>query len=69
VTGSVCEKVAQNVAQYIFLSKLIHNLYRVTKDPKNAFYVIFRKLPKVNNHPLAENSPNLVTLMQTRLVV
>jgi hypothetical protein len=24
--------------------------------------VIFNKLPKVNNHPLGENSPNLVTL-------
>jgi hypothetical protein len=25
-------------------------------------YVIFGKLPNVNNHPLGENSPNLVTL-------
>jgi hypothetical protein len=24
--------------------------------------VIFKKLPKVNNYPLGENSPNLVTL-------
>jgi hypothetical protein len=25
--------------------------------------VIFNLLPKVNNHPLGENSPNLVTLV------
>jgi hypothetical protein len=25
-------------------------------------YVIVRKLPNVNNHPMGENSPNLVTL-------
>jgi hypothetical protein len=25
-----------------------------------ATYEIFRKLPKVNNHPMGENSPNLV---------
>jgi hypothetical protein len=28
-----------------------------------ATSVIFKKLPKVNNHPLGENSSNLVTLM------
>jgi hypothetical protein len=27
--------------------------------------IIFTKLPKVNNRPLGETSPNLVTLMQT----
>jgi hypothetical protein len=27
-----------------------------------AAYVIFRKLPNVNNRPIGENSPNLVTL-------
>jgi hypothetical protein len=26
-------------------------------------FVIFKKLPKVNNHPLGEFSPNLVTLI------
>jgi hypothetical protein len=29
-----------------------------------ATSVIFKKLPKVNNRPLGENSPNLVTLLQ-----
>jgi hypothetical protein len=24
---------------------------------------VFKKLPKVNNHPIGENSPNLVTLV------
>jgi hypothetical protein len=28
---------------------------------------IFEKLPKVNNHPLGENSPNLVTLFMDSL--
>jgi hypothetical protein len=33
------------------------------KKPKLlATSVIIEKLPKVNNHPLGENSPNLVTL-------
>jgi hypothetical protein len=27
-----------------------------------ATSVIFKKLPKANNHPLGENDPNLVTL-------
>jgi hypothetical protein len=27
-----------------------------------ATSVIFKKLPKVNNRPMSENSPNLVTL-------
>jgi hypothetical protein len=29
---------------------------------KWATSAIFKKLPKVNNHPMSENSPNLVTL-------
>jgi hypothetical protein len=29
-----------------------------------ASILIFRKLPKVNNHPLGKNSPNLVTLLR-----
>jgi hypothetical protein len=28
-----------------------------------AIFMIFKKLPKVNNHPMAEISPNLVTLL------
>jgi hypothetical protein len=30
-----------------------------------ATSVFFQKLPKVNNRPLGENSPNLVTLLKT----
>jgi hypothetical protein len=38
VTRWVCENVAQNVAQPIFLSKLIHNYYRGKKLHKNLDY-------------------------------
>jgi hypothetical protein len=31
-----------------------------------ATFVFFQKLPKVNNRPLGENSPNLVTLHAAR---
>jgi hypothetical protein len=48
VTRWVCEKNAQNVAQSIFLSKLYTPLF-------------WKKLPKENNHPEGENSPNLVS--------
>jgi hypothetical protein len=41
------KKITQNVAQSIFV---IFNVEKVAK-----------KLPKVNNHPLGEISPNLVT--------
>jgi hypothetical protein len=59
----VCEKIAQNVAQPIFLSKSVHNFYRGTKYSKNLGHVYnLKKLPKVNNNPMGENSPNLVTL-------
>jgi hypothetical protein len=29
--------------------------------------VIFKKLPKVKNHPIGKNSPNLVTLVSSLL--
>jgi hypothetical protein len=32
-----------------------------------ATSVIFKKLPKVNNRPMGENSPHLVTLSTTLL--
>jgi hypothetical protein len=28
-----------------------------------ATFLVFKTLPKVNNHPMGENSPNLVTLL------
>jgi hypothetical protein len=34
------------------------------RNPKvSATSVIFKKISKVNNHPMGENSPNLVTLV------
>jgi hypothetical protein len=54
------KKSPKNVAQSIFLSKLIQNLYL---NPKLwATSVFSEKLLKINNRPLSENSPNLVTL-------
>jgi hypothetical protein len=32
-----------------------------------AYSVIFKQLPKVNNRPMGENSPNLATLAATLL--
>jgi hypothetical protein len=57
------KKIAQSVAQPIFKSKLISNIYFGQSSHKLwAIYVIFQKLPKANNRPLGKNSPNLVTL-------
>jgi hypothetical protein len=42
---------------------LTHNGYREDSSPKLCgISAIFKPLPKVNNHLLGENSPNLVTL-------
>jgi hypothetical protein len=52
-----------------FLSKLIHNFLihnfkRGKSSPKMwATSESFKKLPKVNNDPIGEKSPNLVTLI------
>jgi hypothetical protein len=52
VTRWVCKKIAQNVAQPIFLSKRIHNLYRGKSSPRNyATFVVFKKLPKRKQPP------------------
>jgi hypothetical protein len=32
-----------------------------------ASFVIFKKLPKVNTHPIGEKSPNLVTLLSIKV--
>jgi hypothetical protein len=44
-TGGVCEKIAQNVAQYIFV-----NILTVEKVAKYVFYFFNKKLPKVTNY-------------------
>jgi hypothetical protein len=46
-----------------FLPKLMHSLNHGKSSPKSmGSFCIFPKLPKVNNHPMDENSPSLVTL-------
>jgi hypothetical protein len=48
------------------LSKLTHNLNHGKSSQKCGLHRGFKKnLPKVNNRPLGENSPNLVTLPGT----
>jgi hypothetical protein len=56
------KKIAQNVAQPIFLSKSTHNHTRGKNIPKKWATSVFFNLPKKNNHPMDEKSPNLVTL-------
>jgi hypothetical protein len=47
----------------------LHNCYH-GKNCTSVTSVIFqKKLPKVNNHPVSENSPNLVTPLMPTLVV
>jgi hypothetical protein len=64
VTKRVCEKSTQNVAQAISLSKFIHFFFFAYKSSPDIWstVVILKKLFKVDNCPLGENSPNLVTL-------
>jgi hypothetical protein len=67
VTRRVCEKSSQNAAQTIFLSKVIQYLYHEKSSPLLwATPAIFKLLTEVNNHPMSENSPNLVTLPQVK---
>jgi hypothetical protein len=63
-TDEFVKKIAQNVAQcHILCQNFIHILHIIGK--KSNFF----KLPKVNNLPLGENSPDLVTLVATDFVV
>jgi hypothetical protein len=56
------KNIAQNAAHSTFLSKLIHILYCGKVAWKCGLIKQFKNnLPKVNYHPLEENSPNLVT--------
>jgi hypothetical protein len=55
--------IAQNVAQTIIWSIYTHNFFWEKNEAKNwATSKNFPKLPKVNNGPMGESSPNLVTL-------
>jgi hypothetical protein len=58
------KNIAQSVAQHILLKlMLILNLWKSSQEMWATASVIFKNMPKVNNHPTAENSPNLVTLV------
>jgi hypothetical protein len=59
VTRLVCEKITLNVSQPIFLNEC----KKVTEGTKTLDYFWnFQKMPKVNDPPIGEKSPNLVTL-------
>jgi hypothetical protein len=56
------KKIAQNVAQPIFKSKLFLT-YNVEKEAEGlALLLYFKKLPKFYNPPIGEISPNPVTM-------
>jgi hypothetical protein len=60
-------KVAQTIAQSIFCENQNINFTVEKSSPIIcATSVIFTKLPKVNSHPIGENSPNHVTLVDTK---
>jgi hypothetical protein len=64
VTGCAVEKIAQSLAQSIFLPKLMLNLNCAKMRPKNVGYFCnFHKVLKANCHPMSENSANLITLL------
>jgi hypothetical protein len=64
VTRRVGEKIVQNVAQPVFLSKLMHHLNRVRKQNTKTWSTTVNLLEpaKENKRPITENSPNLVAL-------
>jgi hypothetical protein len=65
VTGLVCEKIAQNDAQSILICMYL-TFYRGKSNSKLWATSAILKLPtclaKLNNWPLGQNSPSLVTL-------
>jgi hypothetical protein len=58
VTRSVCEKIAQIVAQPIVWSNSIHKFYRRIKQPQKPGYFGNCKNWRVNNRLMGKNSPN-----------
>jgi hypothetical protein len=70
---ALVKKSTQNVAQPIFFetNTHVHHFYH-RKIAKNLgyIYIYLKQLPKVNNRPIGDSSPNLVTLVGTlKLVV
>jgi hypothetical protein len=72
----LCRQVSQNHRATLFLNsnadicpgwpdecvkKSPNMLYNPFLGENWANFVIFPKLPKANNHPIGENSPNLIT--------
>jgi hypothetical protein len=57
-------KNAQNIAQSIFLPKLMLNLYCGKEWSKNVGYFCnFQKTAQIKQLPNGQNSPSLVTLL------
>jgi hypothetical protein len=69
---SLRKKITQKAAKPIFIEIDAYLTYSVEKVTENFWlfmYVIFKNPPKiptyVDNHPIGENSPKLVTLLCT----
>jgi hypothetical protein len=63
------KKIAQKLAQSIFFVKINAELYTLKKWPQKFLILLYffkKKLPKVNENSIGENSPNLVTLAETK---
>jgi hypothetical protein len=54
-------KIRPKCSPNLFLSQLMHG----KSSPKCGLLLSFKKLPKVNDHPMGENWPNLVALVLT----
>jgi hypothetical protein len=63
VTRWVCEKNAQTIGQPIFCQNFTVLLFYCGKKYQVHMYENLKNLPKENNCPIGENSPNLVTLV------
>jgi hypothetical protein len=70
VTRKVGRKIVQNMAQPIVLSKLLDDFKKLTKVAQKirAASLIKKKLPRVNNYPIVEKMPNLVTLIRNEKI-
>jgi hypothetical protein len=66
VTRCVCEKHTKSLAQLIFVKNNTILLQWKKGDKEIGLPCELKKLPKVNNHPMGENSTNLVTLLDSK---
>jgi hypothetical protein len=68
VTRCACKKVAQNVAQSIFV--IINAWLLPFKEVAQVLLLLLKfspKIPKETSHPIGENSHNLVTLVYVNI--